>query len=68
MDFMHDTLADGRSFRVLERLRSERGLPKEIGIDQGLKFTSLALHKWATDNDVNLHFAAPGDKNENAFI
>lgn len=96
MDFMHDTLADGRAFRiltmideysreslclevdlslsaqrvvrVLERLKSERGLPLEIGIDQGPEFTSLALHRWAKDHGVNLHFAAPGDKNENAFI
>lgn len=57
-----------RVIRVLERLKAERGLPIEIGIDQGPEFTSLALHKWAKDNGVNLHFAAPGDKNENAFI
>jgi putative transposase len=96
MDFMHDTLADGTSFRVLtmidewsreslalevdislpalrvirvlERLKEERGLPTEIGIDQGPEFTSIVLHKWAKDNGVNLHFASPGDKNENAFI
>jgi Transposase and inactivated derivatives len=62
------SLTGQRVVRVLERLRIERGLPKEIGIDQGTEFTSLALEGWASKHGVNLHFARPGDKNENAFI
>lgn len=96
MDFVHDSLHDGRTFRVLtiieefsreaphleidfslsgqrvvrvlERLKATRGLPKQIGIDQGSEFTSIAVQKWALDNGVTLTFAKPGDKNENAFI
>lgn len=62
------SLTGHRVVRVLERLRLSRGLPKEIGIDQGTEFTSKALHKWALEHDVRLVFASPGDKNENAFI
>lgn len=62
------SLSGNRVVRVLERLKLERGLPEEIGVDQGTEFTSKALTKWAADNGVRLHYASPGDKNENAFI
>lgn len=96
MDFVHDSLHNGRPFRVLtiidefsreslhleidfslsghrvvrvlEKLKITRGLPQQIGIDQGTEFTSVALQKWALENGVTLTFANPGDKNENAFI
>lgn len=96
MDFVHDNLADGRSFRtltiidefsrecpamevdlslsghrvvrVLERLARTRGLPQEIGVDKGSEFTSKALTKSALERGVRLHYARPGDKNENVFI
>lgn len=83
MDFVHDNLADGRSFRiltiidefsrecptmevdlslsghrvvrVLDKLAATRGLPEEIGVDQGPEFTSKALTKWALANGVRLH-------------
>lgn len=62
------SLSSHRVVRVLERIKTERGLPIEIGIDQGPEFTSKALHRWAQVQRVNLHFASPGNKNENAFI
>lgn len=62
------SLSGQRVVRVLERLKVERGLPEAIGIDQGPEFTSKALTKWALDNGVSLHYASPGDKNENAFF
>lgn len=62
------SLSGHRVVRVLERLKAERGLPEEIGVDQGPEFISKALTKWALDNGVRLHYASPGDKNENAFI
>lgn len=45
-----------RVFRVLERLRHERGLPVRIVIDHGTEFTSKALDQWAYENKVALHF------------
>lgn len=61
------SLSGQRVVRVLERLKLERGIPEEIGVDQGTEFTSKALTRWALDNGVRLHYASPGNKNENAF-
>jgi putative transposase len=57
-----------RVVRVLERLRLERGLPLRIVIDNGTEFTSKALHQWAHENKVTLHFTTPGRPMENGFI
>ncbi len=65
---MDTSLPAERVIRVLNRLAQERGLPTEIGVDQGPEFTSIALISWGKKHGVNLHFGAPGDKNENAFI
>jgi hypothetical protein len=37
-------------------------------LTMGQEFISKALTKWALDNRVRLHYANPGDKNENAYI
>lgn len=62
------SLSGHRVVRALEKLKLERGIPEEIGVDQGPEFISKALTKWAADNGVRLHYATPGNKNENAFI
>lgn len=36
--------------------------------DNGPEFISLALGKWAYDNDVTLDFSRPGKPTDNAFI
>lgn len=56
-----------RVFRVLERLRHERGLPVRIVIDHGTEFTSKALDQWAYENKVALHFITPGRPMENGY-
>lgn len=64
-----DTSVSGhRNVKVLERLKLERGVPEEIGVDQGPEFTSKVLTKWAAHNGVCLHYNSPGNKNENVFI
>ncbi len=96
MDFVHDTLSNGRRIRilniiddctreclaielgygfpsarvvdVLERLRSTRGLPKEIVSDNGPEFTSKSMIIWACNAGVNLHFIKPGKPTQNAFV
>jgi putative transposase len=96
LDFVHDTLSSGRSFRcltvmdefsrealaihvahsipsvrvieVLERLRTERGLPELLVTDNGPEFTSRAFDAWAYARGVKLHHIQPGKPTQNCFI
>jgi putative transposase len=96
MDFIHDSLWNGRRYRalalidqwsreslaievdvsltgervtrVLERLRTSRGLPGVILTDNGPEFTGYVLDQWACENHVQLQFIEPGKPIQNAFI
>ena len=96
MDFIADTLADGRPFRtlnlvddcsrecvaievarsipgervtrVLDRLASERGLPRTIVVDNGPEFAGRALDQWAYERGVELHFIEPGKPIQNCYV
>jgi putative transposase len=57
-----------RVVRVLEKLRTEHGLPVRIVIDNGTEFTSKALDQWAYEHKVTLHFITPGRPMENGYI
>jgi putative transposase len=64
-----DTALGGqRVVRVLDYLVWRRGLPREIVLDNGPEFTSLALDQWAHRTGVTLHFIDPGKPIQNAFI
>ena len=78
MDFVHDTLSNGRTVRVLTVLDvgriltaagEKRGsLPEVISVDNGTEFTSKALDHWAYWNRVRLDFSTPGKPTDNPFI
>ena len=96
MDFVHDALCDGRSFRtlnvldaytrqclhieadtslsgervvrVLDDLLLKRGKPQVIQIDNGPEFRGQKLDVWAYQNQVKLHFIAPGKPTQNGHI
>jgi putative transposase len=96
MDFITDSLYDGRKFRVFnliddcsreaiiqhpdfsiggtrlvrifEDIKRHRSLPKQIVCDNGTEFTSKAFMKWATDNNVEIHFIDKGKPMQNAFV
>ena len=53
---------------TLEKLRSERGLPGILSVDNGSEFTSRALEQWAYMNGVKIHFIQPGKPTENGHI
>lgn len=53
---------------ALENLRTSRGLPKIISVDNGSEFISKALDHWAYLRGVKLHFIRPGKPVENAHI
>ena len=54
--------------RVLEKLRLAGRKPKTIVVDNGSEFRCKAMHVWATQNSVRLHFIEPGKPQQNAFI
>ena len=57
-----------RVIEVLERLRTERGLPKVLVTDNGSEFTSRAFDAWAYARGVKLHYIQPGKPTQNCFI
>jgi len=57
-----------RVIRTLERIKEQRGLPKEIRIDNGPEYISHALLKWAHDNEIVLTYIQPGKPTQNSLI
>lgn len=62
------SLGGERVTRVLEALRWQRGGPKVIVVDHEPEFTSQALDRWAYQRGVKLHFIAPGEPEQNAYV
>jgi putative transposase len=57
-----------RVTRVLDRLATERGLPRTIVVDNGPEFAGRALDQRAFDRGVTLHFIEPGKPVQNCFV
>lgn len=57
-----------RVVRVLEKIAGERGVPREIVVDNGPEFVSKALDLWAAQRGVTLRFIRPGKPRDNARI
>lgn len=62
------SLGGRQVIEVLERLKTTRGLPKEIVVDNGPEFTCKAMIIWACNAGVNLHFIKPGKPTQNALV
>lgn len=95
LDFMHDSLYCGKTFRTLnvidegtreclaieidsslpsarvirtlERLEQERGLPKQIRMDNGPEFISGIFVDWCADHDIDMAYIKPGKPQQNGF-
>ncbi len=57
-----------RVIRVLERLKAERGLPKQIRVDNGPELISVSLLTYCEDNQILLCHIQPGKPQQNGFI
>lgn len=75
IDFMSDSLWDGRKFRVLnivvralEALEQYRGLPNMIRVDNGPEFISEKLGDWCNEKKITLIFIQPGKPTQNAYV
>jgi transposase InsO family protein len=53
---------------MLERAGEQRGLPKEITVDNGTESFSKAMDAWAHKRKVHLDFIRPGRPTENGYI
>ena len=57
-----------RLIRVFERLRSERGLPDVLRVDNGPEFLSGDFVTWAESAGMMIQYIQPGEPNQNAYI
>lgn len=57
-----------RVVEVLEELAQWHPLPKEIVVDNGPEFRSIALDQWAYERGVKLRFIEPGKPVQNCFV
>ena len=53
---------------VLNRIKSQRGVPKLLYCDNGSEFSSQAMDLWAYQNGVRIAFSRPGKPTDNAFV
>lgn len=54
------SLPASRVVRVLDELKSQRGLPKMIRVDNGSEMTSQLFIDWCQANDVEIAYIQPG--------
>ena len=64
-----DTSINGKKVaRVLERLRSERGLPDVLLSDNGPEFTGKDMSNWAYARNQKHQYIQPGKPVQNCFV
>ena len=64
-----DTSLNGkRVSKELERLIEQRGKPERIKSDNGTEFTSNAILRWCTDNNICWHYIQPGKPYQNGNV
>lgn len=79
LDFMSDSLSNGRLIRtlnimddynreVLESLLLWRASPKQIRMDNGPELISQRLESWAKEKQIDLIHIQPGKPAQNAYI
>ncbi len=52
---------------VLEQLKAERGLPRQIRLDNGPELISGTFATWCEDNDIDLAYIEKGKPQQNGF-
>ncbi len=63
-----NTYRAGRVVRVLEQLKSERGLPTQLRMDNGPELISATLTDWCETNNIELVYIQPGKPQQNGFV
>lgn len=57
-----------RVVRALDRLGQQRGLPKQLRVDNGPELISARLLDWCEDQGIEVVHVQPGKPQQNAFI
>ena len=69
LDIEVDTsLPAERVVRVLDRLPQQRGLPKQLRVDNGSELISAKLLDWCEEHRIEVVHIQPGKPQQNAFI
>lgn len=61
------SLSAARVVRVMEQLKAERGLPKQIRLDNGPEFIASIFADWCEENGIRLAYIQPGKSQQNGF-
>lgn len=62
------SLRSERLVRVFERLKTERGLPDMLRVDNGPEFLGQVFVNWCQANGIFINYIEPGKPNQNAYI
>ena len=62
------SLPAGRVVRALERLKEQRGLPRQIRVDNGPELISAEFSDWCKNNGVSIIYIQPGKPQQNGFV
>lgn len=62
------SLPAGRVIRVMERLQQERGLPKQIRVDNGPELIAAVFYDWCERNSIEVVYIQPGKPQQNGFV
>ena len=62
------SLTGKRLIRIFERLRSERGLPDVLRVDNGPEFLGGEFVSWVESAGMFIQYIQPGEPNQNAYI
>ena len=69
LDIIVDTsITAVRLVRVLDLLKSQRGVPRSIRVDNGPEMTAQVFADWCRENEVRIDYIQPGKPNQNAYI
>ncbi|SCZ66810.1 Integrase core domain-containing protein [Thiohalomonas denitrificans] len=58
------SLNSARLIRVFEQVKTERGLPEVLRVDNGPEFLGKVFTEWAETNDMTIRYIQPGKPNQ----
>jgi putative transposase len=66
--YVNYSISAEKVIEVLEQIAEQRGLPKQIRVDNGPEFISKAFTKWCYEHNILIKYIQPGKPMQNAYI